>query len=232
MISPSVNHGIWAPSNFLIILQFSSLFPTTPYMTVEKVSCFLAKVSPPVLLFHSFFPSHGFCMSIFLPVSCNFSLFSLFFSIYVLMSSAFLHHQCCCMYNGRELTFLILPAFSSLVFLKELFKLILSNSLPSKRCFNKTSTWFWCMPTRLENHFPSLYLEVNQEAHYYYYKLWVHIMVFRGMLIYTYSDTEESAFDWLRWCLNLETVIVGELVRFKFCLWVTKNPNGKIFFSL
>lgn len=171
------------------------------------------------------------CQS-FYPFLVISAYFHFFFSIYVLMSSAFLHHQCCCMYNGRELTFLILPAFSSLVFLKELFKLILSNSLPSKRCFNKTSTWFWCMPTRLENHFPSLYLEVNQEAHYYYYKLWVHIMVFRGMLIYTYSDTEESAFDWLRWCLNLETVIVGELVRFKFCLWVTKNPNGKIFFSL
>lgn len=146
MISLSVNYGIWAPSSFLIILQFSSLFPTTPYMTVEKVSCFLAKVFPHVLLFHSFFPSHGFCMSVFLPVSCNFSLFSLFLSIYVLMSSAFLYHQCCCMYNGRELTFLILPAFSSLLFLKEPFKLILIILLANSVLISLPHDFDACQP--------------------------------------------------------------------------------------
>lgn len=66
---------------------------------------------------------------------------------------------------------------------------------------------------KLENHFPSLYLQVNQGAHYYY-KLGVQFIVFR-MLMYTYTGTEESAFGWVRWYLNLGTVIVGELDRIK-----------------
>lgn len=92
-----------------------------------------------MLLFHSFLPSHGFCMSVFL-LFLVISAYFHFFSIYVLMSSAFLRHQCSCIYNGRELTFLIPPSFFSLVFLKELFKFILSNSLSSKLCFNNLST--------------------------------------------------------------------------------------------
>lgn len=182
---------MWARSNFLIILQSSSLFPTTPYIIEEKVSCFLTKILSTCAFIPFLFTFAWILHVSFSTVSCHFILFSLFFSIYVLMSSAFLRHQCSCIYNVRELTFLIPPSFYSPVFLKELFKFILSSSLPSKLCFNNLSTWVWCVPNRLENHFPSLYLEVNQGGHYYYYKLGVPIMVFKGMLIYTYSDTEE-----------------------------------------
>ena len=31
-----------------------------------------------------------------------------------------------------------------------------------------------------------------------------------------FIDTQESACGWVRWCLNVETVIVGELVRIRF----------------
>lgn len=69
---------------------------------------------------------------------------------------------------------------------------------------------------KFENHDPCLYLQVNLEAHYYHYKSGVLVIVFRGLLVYTYIDTEKSTFGWVSRCLNLATVIVGELVRVNF----------------
>lgn len=45
---------------------------------------------------------------------------------------------------------------------------------------------------KFENHYPCLYLQVNLEAHYYHYKSGVLVIVFRGLLVYTYIDTEIS----------------------------------------
>lgn len=47
---------------------------------------------------------------------------------------------------------------------------------------------------KFENHNPCLYLQVNLEAHYYHYKSGVLVIVFRGLLVYTYIDTEKLTF--------------------------------------
>lgn len=43
----------------------------------------------------------------------------------------------------------------------------------------------------LEKHIPSLFLQAHQEAHYYHRKSGVQMI---GLLVCTYTDTEESAF--------------------------------------
>lgn len=38
---------------------------------------------------------------------------------------------------------------------------------------------------KFESKYTSLYLQVNQEAHYYHYVLGVQVITFRGLLVYT-----------------------------------------------
>ena len=128
MICPFISHRMQTYPHCLdllfslTILQSSSLMPTTPYSAMEKVSCFLTKTDPCTWAFiPSLLPSRGSCMSVFLPVSCHFSLFSLVFPTYVLMSPTF-HHQYRYKCNGRDPSFLILPS-SPPVFSRELFHL-------------------------------------------------------------------------------------------------------------
>lgn len=113
--------------------------PTTPCVRVGKVSCFLTKDQIPIpVLLKSLFTFSWILYACYSPSFLSFQCFRcvFFFSIYLLTSSAFLHHWVQ-IYTSEKQD----PSNPFFLFLKELLILLVSNSsIPSNLCFHKPST--------------------------------------------------------------------------------------------